>query len=102
MQGARRMEARTIVYDCEGTRLAGYFADSAPHAKKPAILVAHEAFGVNDHMRARTRRLAELGYAAFALDMYGAEGFPLPEAVRRHIELMSAPGLMHARANAAL
>jgi len=70
--------------------------------EKPAILIAHEAFGMNDHIRARTRRLAELGYAAFALDMYGAEGFSLSEAVRRHIELMSAPGLLHARASAAL
>jgi dienelactone hydrolase len=96
------METRTIVYDCEGTRLTGYFADSAPHTEKPAVLVAHEAFGMNDHIRGRTRRLAELGYAAFALDMYGAEGFSLPEAVSRHIELMSAPGLMLARASAAL
>ena len=70
--------------------------------KKPAVLVAHEAFGMNDHIRARTRRLAELGYAAFALDMYGAEGLSLPEAVSRHVELMSAPGLMLARASAAL
>lgn len=96
------METRTIAYDCDGTRLAGYFADSAPHTEKPAILVAHEAFGMNEHIRGRTRRLAELGYAAFALDMYGVEGFSLSEAVRRHIELMSAPGLMHARASAAL
>lgn len=96
------METRPIVYDCEGTSLSGYLADSAPYTEKPAILVAHEAFGINDHIRARTRRLAELGYAAFALDMYGAEGFSLSEAVSRHTELMSAPGLMHARASAAL
>lgn len=96
------METRAIVYDCDGTRLTGYFADSAPQRAKPAVLVAHEAFGLNDHIRARARRLAEHGYAAFALDMYGGEGFSLPEAVSRHIALMSAPGLMHARASAAL
>ncbi|AJY41658.1 dienelactone hydrolase family protein [Burkholderia humptydooensis] len=96
------MEIRSIAYECEGIKLTGYFADGAPNTKKPAILIAHEAFGINDHVRARTRRLAELGYAAFALDMYGAEGFSMPEAIRRHIALMSAPGLMYARANAAL
>jgi len=96
------VETRTLIYDCEETRLTGYFADSAPHTQKPAILVAHEAFGMNDHIRARTRRLAELGYAAFALDMYGVEGLSLSEAVSHHIALMSAPGLMHARASAAL
>lgn len=96
------METRSIAYECEGTTLTGYFADNAPNTKKPAILVAHEAFGINDHIRARTRRLAELGYAAFALDMYGVEGIPLSEAVRRHIELMSTPGRMLTRASAAL
>ncbi|WP_342241591.1 dienelactone hydrolase family protein [Inquilinus sp. OTU3971] len=94
------METRAIAYDCDETRLTGYFADAAPHRTKPGILVAHEAFGLNDHIRARTRRLAELGYAAFALDMYGAEGLALPEAVSRHVALMSAPGLMLARADA--
>lgn len=101
-QGDLTLETRAIVYDCDGARLTGYFADDAPHVKKPAILVAHEAFGMNDHIRARTRRLAELGYAAFALDMYGVEGLSLSEAVSRHIELVSAPGLMLARASAAL
>lgn len=96
------METRSIAYDCGGARLTGYFADDAPNTKKPAVLIAHEAFGLNEHIRARARRLAELGYAAFALDMYGAKGFPMPEAMRRHIELMSTPGLMHARASAAL
>lgn len=96
------METRTISYECGGTTLTGYCADRAPGQPKPAILVAHEAFGMNDHIRARTRRLAELGYAAFALDMYGAEGFSLSEAVGRHVELMAAPGLMLARASAAL
>jgi dienelactone hydrolase len=96
------METRTIAYDCEGTRLMGYLADCAPRTEKPAVLIAHEAFGMNDHIRARARRLAGLGYAAFALDMYGVEGLSLAEAVRRHVELMSAPGLMYARASAAL
>lgn len=96
------METRTVDYNCDGTLLTGYFADSAPHTEKPAILIAHEAFGMNDHIRARTRRLAELGYAAFALDMYGVQGLSLSEAVSHHIALTSAPGLMLARANAAL
>jgi dienelactone hydrolase len=33
--------------------------------------VVHEWWGLNEHARDSARRLAKLGYAAFALDMYG-------------------------------
>jgi dienelactone hydrolase len=35
------------------------------------VLVVHEWTGLNDYTRMRCRRLAELGYVAFAVDMYG-------------------------------
>ena len=35
------------------------------------MLVVHEWWGHNEHARAQARRLAEAGYVAFALDMYG-------------------------------
>ncbi|MET5021610.1 dienelactone hydrolase family protein, partial [Burkholderia pseudomallei] len=47
------MERRSIAYDCGGARLTGYFADDAPKPKKPAVLIAHEAFGLNEYIRAR-------------------------------------------------
>jgi dienelactone hydrolase len=39
--------------------------------KRPGILIVHEWWGHNDYVRKRARMLAELGYTAFALDMYG-------------------------------
>jgi dienelactone hydrolase len=39
--------------------------------RRPGILVAHEGPGLNDHAKMRAGMLAELGYVAFALDMYG-------------------------------
>ncbi|MEO0586768.1 MAG: dienelactone hydrolase family protein, partial [Planctomycetota bacterium] len=38
---------------------------------RPAVLLVHEWWGRGDHMTRRATMLAELGYAAFALDMYG-------------------------------
>jgi dienelactone hydrolase len=66
------------------------------------VLVAHEAFGMNDHVKQVALRLAGLGYVAFALDLYGAAGFPLDEAKARHGDMMATPGLMFGRAKAAL
>jgi len=39
--------------------------------KRPAVLVVHEWWGLNDYPVMRARKLAELGYIAMAVDMYG-------------------------------
>lgn len=50
----------------------GYLAmDDSATSPLPGVLVVHEWWGLNDYVRERTRMLADLGYAAFALDMYG-------------------------------
>ncbi|PRQ10158.1 dienelactone hydrolase family protein [Enhygromyxa salina] len=40
-------------------------------APVPAVVVIHEWWGLNDHIRHWTDRLAEDGYAALAVDLYG-------------------------------
>lgn len=37
----------------------------------PGVIVVHEWWGQNEYIRKRTEMLADLGYAAFAIDMYG-------------------------------
>ncbi len=52
--------------------MKGYLAyDNSIKGKRPGVLVVHEWWGHNDYARKRARMLAELGYTAFALDMYG-------------------------------
>ena len=91
-----------ISYEVGGATLVGYLAGGAEDRTAPAILVAHEAPGMNDHVKGRAQRLAELGYVAFALDLYGGEGFSLEEARARNTEIVRTPGLMVRRAAAAL
>jgi dienelactone hydrolase len=50
----------------------GYMAyDDSTSAKRPGVLVVHEWWGHNEYARLRARMLAELGYVALAVDMYG-------------------------------
>ena len=50
----------------------GYLAfDDEITETRPGILVLHEWWGLNEYMVRRTHMLAELGYVAIALDMYG-------------------------------
>jgi dienelactone hydrolase len=68
-----------IEYGADGARLVGYLAvDDSLLGKRPGVLVAHEGFGLNDHAKNIARRLAELGYVAFALDYHG-DGKPLTD-----------------------
>lgn len=93
--------AEIIEYYHEDATLRGHlFRSILPSA--PGVLVAHEAPGLNEHVKARAQALAKIGYTAFALDLYGEEGFPLSEAMERHNALVSSPGLVRARAEAAL
>lgn len=63
---------REIEYKAGDTTLKGYIAyDEADTAKRPAVLVVHEWWGHNEYARKRARMLAELGYVALAVDMYG-------------------------------
>lgn len=96
------MALRPIEYEADGHRMRGLLAEPAGDGPWPGVLVAHEAPGLNDNIKSRTIRLAELGYMAFALDMHGEEGFELELAMSRHAELMSTPGLLLRRAQAAL
>ena len=45
--------------------------DENQKGKRPAILVVHEWWGLTEYPVMRAKRLAELGYIAMAVDMYG-------------------------------
>lgn len=87
------MHITDIEYSCDGLRLVGQLAvDDSRDDKRPAVLVSHEGFGLGDHTKNSARKLAELGYVAFALDYYG-DGKPLPrdEVMPRYRELAGDP-----------
>lgn len=65
---------RPVTYENNGVALEGYLAyDDAKtkEGKLPGVLVIHEWWGLNAYAKHRAEQLAELGYVAFAADMYG-------------------------------
>ena len=66
------IHTETVVYEGGGATLRGYLArDDTGRGPRPGVLVVHEWWGLDEHMRRRCRMLAELGYTALAVDMYG-------------------------------
>ncbi|CAA0082113.1 Carboxymethylenebutenolidase [BD1-7 clade bacterium] len=61
----------TVEYTVDGKTFTGFLAYDNKAGKRPGILVVHEWWGHNDYARHRAKMLAEQGYTAFALDMYG-------------------------------
>jgi dienelactone hydrolase len=61
-----------VTYTLDGKNFNGYVTyDSNQQGKRPAVLVVHEWWGLNDYPRSRAKQLAQLGYIAMAVDMYG-------------------------------
>ena len=63
-----------------GATLTGVLArPSGDVAGLPGVVVVHEWWGLNENVEDMARRLADLGYAALAVDLYGGETAETPD-----------------------
>ncbi|HEU0112819.1 MAG TPA: dienelactone hydrolase family protein [Flavisolibacter sp.] len=68
----RDVKEEAVDYEWNGTTMKGYVAyDAAKAGKRPIVLIVPEWWGLTDYPRMRAKQLAELGYFAMAVDMYG-------------------------------
>ncbi|MEJ7672869.1 MAG: dienelactone hydrolase family protein [Chitinophagaceae bacterium] len=62
----------SVSYSLDGKTFKGFIVyDSGKQDKRPGVLVVHEWWGLNEYSRSRARQLAEMGYIAMAVDMFG-------------------------------
>jgi len=75
---------QTLAYgEGSGSNLVGYLAMPADAAEPlPGIIVIHEWWGLNDNIKAMTRRLAGEGYVVLAIDLYGGATATTPDAAQ--------------------
>lgn len=66
------IETQNIEYEIDGKTYEGVLAlNSEQSGERPAVLVAHAWAGRSDFEVGKAKALAELGYAGFAIDLYG-------------------------------
>jgi len=66
------IKTQTVEYQAGNVRCQGFLAfDDAIQGKRPGILVCPEWWGLNDYAKHRAQMLAQLGYVAFAADLFG-------------------------------
>ncbi|MBV9888589.1 MAG: dienelactone hydrolase family protein [Acidobacteria bacterium] len=99
-----QIATKQVAHKDADTNLNGiFFWDESHSTKRPGILVVHGGAGLDDHAKNRARRFAELGYIAFACDMYG-EGVAGSRGriMARINELRVEPDRLPRRANAGI
>jgi len=66
------VQTKVVEYKQGDQVLEGYLAwDDTATGPRPGVLVVHEWTGLGDYAKMRAKKLAELGYIAFAADIYG-------------------------------
>jgi len=98
------LQTRDVEYRADGKVMIGRLLLPEGDRKRPGVLVAHEAGGLDDHELDRARRLAELGYVAFAMDYHGGRRIYTDpdEMMARLTYLGTNPNLMRSIGRAGL
>lgn len=99
------IQTREIPYLEGAAVLKGFMAhDASRPGPRPGVLVVHEWWGHNEHARHQARRLAEAGYVALAVDMYGdGKVTTHPDSANAFMtQAMSDPARLMARFSAAM
>jgi dienelactone hydrolase len=71
-QESSSVTGEEITYTAGDVTMNGYIAyDDSDQRVRPGVLIVHEWWGHNEHARNSAKKLAEMGYVALAVDMYG-------------------------------
>ncbi|MDT8271809.1 MAG: dienelactone hydrolase family protein [Desulfomonilia bacterium] len=73
----------SVLYQVDGRQYDGFYISPAPRA--PLVLLIHDWDGLTDYEIRRSTMLADLGYAVFAADLFGAGVRPTEIDERRRL-----------------
>lgn len=77
MKAKSEIVTKEVEYKTGEVTLQGFIAyDNRNENKRPGILIVHQWKGLTDYEKMRAKQLAELGYFAFAADIYGKDVRP--------------------------
>jgi dienelactone hydrolase len=99
------MQTEDMIYRDGPLTMSGFVAyDERRTGPRPGILVVHEGWGLGEHVMSRCKMLADLGYVAFAADLFGdrLQVSTREEAMALIADLRANPQKLRTRTRAAL
>jgi len=79
---ANALAGQTVSYSVNGTEYEGYHASAGEDAKG-LVLIIHDWDGLTNYEVKRAEMLAEMGYDAFAVDLYGKGNRPVETQAKK-------------------
>ncbi|HJQ69337.1 MAG TPA: dienelactone hydrolase family protein [Blastocatellia bacterium] len=73
------VEGREVEFQVSGKTVRGYLAGDDQGSAQPGLILVHEWWGLNDHVKDLTRRFAGQGYVVVAPDLYDGAKTKDPE-----------------------
>lgn len=73
------VEGREVEYQVDGKTARGYLAADSGAGSQPGLILVHEWWGLNEHVKDLTRRFGEEGYVVLAPDLYDGASTKDPE-----------------------
>ena len=84
------ISSETVQFTSDKTPINAFFARPSKPAKLiPGVVIIHEWWGLNDHIKDIARRFAKAGYAALAPDLYARQGSKVAADANEASKLMS-------------
>ena len=87
---AGQLVAQDVTFAGKQCQLKAYVTHQGGGAPRPAVVVVHEWWGLDDHIRDVGRRFAQEGYFAVAPDLYSRQGHKVATEPNLAAELMGA------------
>ena len=85
------MASKMIAFAANGEQVPGYLARPDGDGPFPAVLVLQEWWGLNDHIKDVTNRMAGEGFVALAPDLYHGQVTEEPDEARKLAMALERP-----------
>lgn len=96
-ENMRAVDSESLPYaEVDEQLVYGHFAFPSDMIEPlPAIVIVHDWWGLNEHVRAEANRIAAEGYIVLAVDLYNGEVVDTPETARaKMVSVVENPGLV--------